>query len=59
MVKENNKRNSLLIPVGILIDSFGFKVKEIGEKKSYPAEPFVALFGSLISSYIFFISSSE
>ena len=48
-----------LIPVGILIDSFGFKVNEIGEKKSYPAEPLVALLGNLMSLYILVISSSE
>ena len=49
---------STRIPVGILMVSPGLKLNATDEKKSYPALPFVARFGNLISSYIVWISAS-
>ena len=45
-------------PVGIFTISPGASVKLTGVKKSYPALPLVARFGSLIPSYISRIFSS-
>ena len=38
----------ILIPLGMRIVSWELILKEIGEKKSYPAEPLVARVGSKI-----------